>query len=183
MGSPVSDIIRVANIPGLEPEEQPLAREADSAIPLRGNLTGEVLGNMNSTTEVMTTAGEFASNLKRVCANCKHFDTKRAQEVFAESTKTPEGRKELNHLKANLITTQGVAIVDGDHDVESALSAMGVCHVISDITRTDVITHPLSFCPVQTYGDNFKPIDRAAAKRGEQGRDKILRLAEGRDEP
>lgn len=177
----MSDIIKIASIPGLEPEEQPLAREVDAQIDVRGSRDGSMLGQMNSQVQSVSTAGEFANNLKRVCTNCKHFDVPKAQEVFAESSKSPDGRKELNNLRANLIVMSGAPIGDdGQADTDYALSCMGVCRAISEITKSDMIVHPLGFCPVETYGDNFKPVDRAAAKRGEAARDGILLRADGR---
>lgn len=164
------DIIRVSQIPGLEPEEQPVTREADIQIPLRGSITGETLGAISTQFEETQSAHEFTEGLKRTCLNCKHFDNAKAQELFTESAKTADGQRQLNNLKVNLLQMDL-----GPHDdFDSGMSQLGLCHAITEIDHKDTIVHPLGTCPVETYGDNFKAIDRAAERRVEKLRDSIL---------
>jgi hypothetical protein len=165
------DIIRISQIPGLEPEEQPITREADIQIPLRGSLTGESLGVINSQFEETQSAHEFTEGLKRTCINCKHFDNVRAQQLFIESSRTADGQRELNNLKANLLQMD---LGSDDDDLDSGMTQLGLCRAITEIDKKDTIVHPLGTCPVETYGDNFKAIDRAAERRVEKLRDSIL---------
>ena len=165
------DIIRVSQIPGLEPEEQPVIRETDIQVPVKGSITGETLGTVGTRYEQTQSAHEFTENLKRICVNCKHFDNVAAQTKFLESAKTAEGQRELNNLKANLLQMD---LGPDNDDLDSGMSQLGLCHAITEITKVDTIVHPLGSCPVQTYGDNFRAIDREAERRVNKLRDSIL---------
>lgn len=177
----MSDVLKIATIPGLEPEEQPVTREVDVSINVRGSITGETLGALGSQVAITETALDFAQNLKRICVNCKHFDRPKALEVFQEAIKTSDGRAELGNLRARLLDSDNLsATPDEVFTVDSELAQLGVCRAISEITKSDVIVHPLGHCPVETYGDNFRPIDRAASKRGDAGYDQIMQQAAGK---
>lgn len=177
------DVLHIANVPGLEPEEQPVTREVDLSVDVRGDKTGAALGQLTTSAQITKTAQEVASGLRRICANCKHFDQIKAQQVFEEANKTQEGQTELRHLYSNLIASDnlsGTALLKSIDD----LYPLGYCHAFSK-PGTDVIVHPLSNCPTESphlgFSDQFQPIDRAAKKRGDLGYDSIMNRAAGKD--
>lgn len=168
------DTIQVASLPGLEPEEQPITREVDLPIAVKGSLTGETLGALPAQAQIGGSAGEFAANLRKICGNCKHFDQIKAQKTFLEYSDTPSGQQELANLRANLLFLE--------EDPHAAMAQLGYCHAFSEIRKVDVIVHPLGHCPDTSYGfgDLFKPIDRAAEARGDHGYDQIMQQASGK---
>jgi hypothetical protein len=176
------DLLHVAALPGLEPEEQPVTREVDLSIALKGDKTSESLGRINSTAQITKPAHEVAAGLRRICANCKHFDQAKAREVFAEADKTQEGKTELQNLYANLIASDDLSKATLLRSVDD-LYPLGFCHAFSKV-GTDVIVHPLSHCPTESshlgFSDQFTPIDRAAEKRGDLGYDEIMKRAAGK---
>lgn len=174
------DVLHVASIPGLAPEEQPVTREVDLTIDVRGNITRTVLGQMNSQVQITKPALEVAQGLRRICSNCAHFDQVKAQQVFQDAAKTQEGQTELRNLYANLLATDNLSGSIGTPQLD-ALAPLGYCHAFSAPGK-DVIVHPLSNCPTQTpgFGDRFEAIDRAAIKRGDRGYDQIMKAAEGK---
>jgi hypothetical protein len=171
------DILKVASLPGVEPEEQPVTREVDLPITARGNLTGESLGTLAGAAEITETAGTFAQSLRKICSNCKHFDRAAAQRLFAKQALTPEGKKELINLGVNILQ------MDPGADLEASMRELGRCAAFSEARAPDdVIVHPLGHCPSDHYGfgDLFKPIDRAAEARGDKGYDLIMQQAAGK---
>lgn len=176
------DILKVAHIPGLEPEEQPTTREVEISLDVKGSRDGRVLGQVGSQIEITKPAGDVARELRHACANCKHFDTTKAMALFLEKEKTPDGQQELRNLKANLLQVSGANLSTlGSSASLDDLKDLGYCHAWSS-TDNEVITHPLGNCPTRDWGDRFEPIDRAAEKRGDKAYDKILKIAEGKTE-
>ena len=188
MTTPKKDVLHIAAIPGLEPEEQPVTREAEVAVAVRGNRTGEILGHMNSATHITKTASEVAGEFRRLCGNCQHFDQRKALELFAQKTQTKDGQIELMRLHAQLIASDNLsAEAAGFLPTLADLAPLGYCHAVSaDRTaktggQVDMIVHPLGGCATRDYGDFFKPIDRAAARRGDKAYDHIMQKAEGKN--
>lgn len=177
------DILKVANLPGLEPEEQPTVREVSVEVDVRGSVDGATVGRMGSQVEIAKTAGQLAQELRHLCVNCKHFDPLKAMVLFAEKEKTQDGQQELRNLKANLLQLSGSNLSAlGSYGSLDDFRGLGYCYAWSDATN-DLITHPFSNCPTETPGweDRFEPIDRAAEKRGDRAYDGILKRAEGKD--
>lgn len=170
------DILKIASIPGLEPEEQPVTREVDLPINVRGSLSGESLGSLSGNAQITESAGAFAANLRRICSNCRHFDKAAAQKVFAKYAETDAGKEELVNLGVNILQ------MNPDADLMDAMRELGRCGAFSEVRSADVIVHPLGHCPTQTegFGDFFKPIDRAAVVRGDRGYDQIMKQAAGK---
>lgn len=171
-----NDTLTIGSVPGLEPEEQPVTREVDLPITVKGNLTGTALGALSGQAQITESAHEFASNLKKICSNCKHFDKTAAQKVFAEHAETPEGRAELVNLGSSILQ------MDPTGDLSEHMAHLGKCHAFSEIRGVDVIVHPLGHCPDTSFGfgDLFKPIDKAAEVRGAKGYDQIMQQASGK---
>ena len=173
------DVLHIANIPGVEPEEQPVTREVDLSIGVKGSLTGETLGQMNSSAQITRSALEVATGLRRICANCKHFDQIKARAVFEEASKTQDGQIELRNLYSNLMGIAAPLNV-----VIDDLYPLGFCHAFSSLGK-DMIVHPLSNCPTESahlgFSDQFQPLDRSAIRRGDLGYDAIMKRAAGEE--
>lgn len=178
----MKDVLKIAHIPGVEPEEQPTVREVDVAIDVRGSQDGKVLGQFGSQVEIAKPAGQLASEVRKFCINCKHFDQHKAMAVFLEAEKTAEGQQELRHLKANLLQLGGSNLSTvGSYGSLDDFRDLGYCHAWSSVGK-DMIVHPLSNCPTESpgWGDRFEAIDRAAKKRGGKAYDEIMLRAEGK---
>lgn len=179
-----TDILKVASLPGLEPEEQPTVREVGIEVGVKGSRDGKLLGTMGSQVEINKTAGQLASELRHLCTNCKHFDAVKAMAIFMAAEKTEEGRQELKHLRVNLLQLSGANLVSAiPSNPLDDFRGLGYCHAWSS-AGNDMIVHPLGNCPTESEGweDRWAPKDLDAEKRGDKAYDGILKRAEGKIE-
>lgn len=178
------DLLHVGRLPGLEPEEQPVTREVDLAVDVKGSISGERLGQLNTIAQITKPAHEVATRLRRICFNCKHFDQDKARRVFEEAQKTQEGQTELRNLYGNLNPVGGLPRPATFTPTVGDLYPLGYCHAFSSPGK-DMIVHPLSNCPTESphlgFGDRFEALDRSAVKRGDAGYDQIMKRAEGKE--
>ncbi len=132
--------------------------------------------------------------LRNPCFQCVHFDRKAWAKLYAywnDSTSPIEERRNLNGVRAALLETQNADIVDkssgmdGDMDVEHALSLLGICHPLTEIEKEPVIVYPTGGCPAEVCGPTqpngfYEPKTPEAERLGSQTFDNVMRLAQGK---
>lgn len=191
-----ADLLRIHNkslksdgsIP--EPEETPVDRVLVTESQARGT-DGRNLGVLPAEVVLQSTAGEVAEQMRRMCVNCKHYDQAQWERTRnAWESGDLEHRSRVNAVRAALLETQNAQLhlmhagVDGDTDVEHALSFLGVCHPLTELERDVIIVHPLSSCPASVCSSSnpnglFSPKDPVAEKRGSVEFDRIMKIAQG----
>jgi hypothetical protein len=171
----------------LEPELQPVIRriESESGVSLGNDHVGTPIGRslpLRIVSEMP--AIEAAEVMSRRCELCAHFRTDLWPSMQREFESTHEGRVEMDKIRGHLLGLGANVIpsmINGEeiHDVEHALSRMGVCDALSTKERP-IIPLPESCCP-EGYEDTFQPKAGGTARRAVTSiRDRILKAASRR---
>jgi hypothetical protein len=158
-----------------------------------------------------TDVGTLATGFRYSCQHCKHFDRPGGQQILRAMNQSPhmENRFALNQIRAALLDTKNAMLqevhtnpMDGDMDVEHALSFLGACRAMTEIFSAEagefdpVLVYPTGGCPVNYKEDGtvdednpvrtnggeaisnlFEPRDSATKKIAAAGYDAMLRQA------
>lgn len=174
----------------IEPEQAPARRLLDvsDGISVNGVKTEKQLP---ITVSVEMPAGELAVGLSEPCMSCKHFDAAAWKQYRRNLESSADGQRELNRMRWAIVGTGNVSLqarhtsIEGDVDVEHALSMLGVCHPLTDLLGDVTIVYPMSTCPA-TLPQHPAPIPKCyAPKTSDDVRkrsavfDSVMRAAQG----
>lgn len=173
----------------LEPEEKPAERILPVDAPVSGQLDGQLKGNLRATVNVQGTVGQFAMQVRQLCAGCRWFDPRAFQEYRRANELSKAKQKEMNAIRAALLET-GVADFDESNpldvkDVEAQLASMGICRAITEAMRDPMIVHPESTCPEEYRSQSspegfYVPLNMETEKIGSAAFDQVMRQATGK---
>ncbi len=176
----------------LEPEEQPARRVLITDTQAKDQ-HGNVLGAMDTSIVLESTAGEIAEGFRSFCSQCKHFDPDAWAKIRrAWSNPLHPEHKALNFIRSGLLQTRNAQLrdmhagQDGDIDLEHAVALLGICHPLTEIKNDVIIVHPLSCCPDEVKGPSspdglFEDKSKDAEKRGSAAFDLLMRKAQGKE--
>lgn len=187
-----TDLLKVSAVPGLEPEEQAVARVVTGAAPVSGSLTGPT--NMGIASEIIVerNANVFAKEMARLCGLCRNFDNLEfVKWVRRSEFGSAESIHAVNEVRAALLTTSNAVIgemstgMDGDMDVEHALGICGFCKALTEVHNEPIVVHPASSCPIETVTPDrphgfFKAKDKSSQRAASAQYDAILNAAAGK---
>lgn len=146
----------------------------------------KVLGSMKTSINVQGTVGQFANELRSMCASCKHFDMNAWQKMRGQLSK-----KDLDNVKGALIS-QGLGPVPGaqatakdEEELERAVNFMGVCKSISEQQKTRVVVHPMARCPPEYCTQSaplgfFENTNLDTQRATDAAYDQVMRNAQGK---
>lgn len=165
----------------LEPEAMPAERILLSESPMLGNIDRMEHGNLPVKVTVQGTAGQFANNLRSMCAQCKHFDNLNWLKRKQQLENSGEGVRLLNNMHWELMN-QGL---DNDHDREQALGMMGYCKAISEMQKDDVLVHltggcPPEYCTPSQPNGFFDDVNFDSKRIADKAYDSVMKQAEGK---
>jgi len=195
-----ADLLRVHTGPyaptgeRIEPEQQPAQRVLVTEFPTGMQGTNQQIGAVKGEIIYDVTVGEAAKQARHPCISCRNFDRRAWRKLYihwSNPATSIEERKLLNGIRTALLETENAKIsdrhaaLDGDMDVEHALSVLGVCRPLTEINKDPVIVYPTGGCPADvctpTSPDGLwvaKDLD--AEKMGSSVFDNIMNTAQGR---
>lgn len=174
----------------VEPEEKPARRILGGTI---GTTTdhGESAGRMRARVILETTVSELAIGMRNSCFSCKHFDQHAWAVFMRKAWATKEGMQTLNNIRAALEVSENLALreqhqgMDGEMDLEHALSSLGICQALTEAHgEKPWIVYPGGSCPQTVpekgtpFGNAYQPRDSAAEKQSSSAFDAIMRRAQ-----
>lgn len=194
-----SDVLKVARGPVFnekgdkaEPEQQPAQRvmTLEGGAPVTGSRDAGKLGSIPTQIIAETSAGEAALAMRSKCFLCKNFDkeTWKKLRLFWGNSSDKETFAKLNKVRLALLQTRNTELarrsegLDGDFDVEHALTQLGICQPLTELNGAAVIVSPISTCPDHVCTKEnptglFTPKDREREKMGSDAYDAIMRVA------
>ena len=198
----------VDSVHGAKPDDAERPAESVAFQPIPVNLsTGQSLGVMNHPGAIRTEGivSEFAGGIRRQCGQCRHFDRETWLQMrhAIEASEDILVRDELNGLRAHFLTSPDDTFInlhegmDGDLDVEHAISSMGLCRAYTAYLKCpegeEVIVHPVGVCP-EKLGDLwpdspdaalvlpilYEPRNHDTRKQADQAYDALMNAASGK---
>lgn len=175
----------------IEPEARVADRVLLTEAPMSMNQSGQAVGNLRCSVSIQGTAGEFAEQVRSMCAQCIHWDQgawlerKRLLEQSKEGVQVLNGiRWELTQLGLGPQATEMHADPDGVLDLEHAISMMGICRALTELKRDPegVLTHAMARCPEEVCSESaphgfFDDKSAATERIGAQAYDRVMRQA------
>jgi hypothetical protein len=145
-----------------------------------------------------STAGQLARSVAAMCIHCKHFDRAGWLKMLARNEgamSTAAERHSINSIRAEILMRmpepESHTGTDGDYDIEHAMKAMGLCHVLREFyneskQENDIIgVWPTAGCPEEVATavgkpqGLFVPRDGDAEAASTQGYDAVMLRAAG----
>lgn len=178
----------------LEPEQQVVQQVFDVGIPV--SLGNEYIASMAGQVGMDTEAGVFASNLRKRCGYCKHFNRPKGQAYLRDLRKRemtdPEAAAELGQFRTAIDAGASDDYRDAfdQVNIEAVMADLGECDAITAIhsaflrTEHHVIVAPEGGCPDmngpsgEDLSNLFVARDRRARAEGASAYDTILKAAD-----